>query len=177
MIKSHTKNASVLKEMTKYGFDRISEWTKKELAELQALSKEPICLELSNGDYIVATYKVIKLGTGLGWGIDDLLFTTKESAIFYASLMHLGKLEEARTLLAADARVAMLDEQKNFFRIRADQAHEQQDEFKIGLYSSRYTEVKNNLVSAKKELTKIINNAKYINALGKDYYEITRPAK
>ena len=176
MAKLHTQNESVLSKMTKYGFDRVSEWTKKELAELQSLSKTPICLELSNGDYIVATYKVIKI-VGIGWGIDDLLFTNKASAIFYAALTHLNKLEEARELLAADARVALLDEQKNFFRIRVDQAHEQQDEFKIGLYSSRYTEVKNNLVQAKKELNKLVEHAKYINALGKDYYEINRSTK
>lgn len=163
MIKSHTQKESVLDKMTKYGVDRVSEWTKKELAELQALSKEPICLELTNGDYIVATYKVVKLGAGLGWKVDDIMFTDKASAIFYATFLHLNKLEEARELKNADTRVAVLEDERSFFRTRLDQAHLQNDEFKIGLYTSRYTETKNNLVQAKKELNKLLSNAKYMN--------------
>lgn len=163
MIKSRIQNGSVLNRMTEYGFDRVSEWTKKELADLQALSKEPICLELSNGDYIVATYKITKLAPGLGWKVDDLLFTSKTSAIYYATMLHLCKMDEAHKLLTVDSRVAVLESEKSFFRTRLDQAHLQNDEFKIGLFTSRYIETKNNLVQAKKELSKIINIAKYIN--------------
>lgn len=147
--------------MSKYGFHRIAEWTKKELDELQSLSKEPICLALANGDYIVATHKVVKLAPGEGWRVEGLHFTSKSSAIFYVSLTHIGKLKEAKDILTADNRVATLESERAFFRNRLDQAHVQLDEFKIGLFSSRYAETKNNLVQARAELAKTIALAEH----------------
>jgi hypothetical protein len=158
------QSLSVIDKTTAYGYSRVSEWAKKELKELQTKSKEPICLELFNGDYIVATYKVTKIE--VGWQVEEHTFNDKRSAIFYASLLHLNKTEIARELQFVDAKVSVYETEKAFFRTKLDQAHLQNDEFRVGLFSSRFAETKNRLVQAKNELEKTLARAKYNMNLG-----------
>lgn len=143
-----------------YGFDKVTEWTKKELIELQKKSKLPICVSLQNGDYIVATYKVVKV-SNICYVVDNLEFTDKRSAIFYCSLMHLSKKADALELHRVDSTVSRYDYDKALFRIRLDAAHEANDTFKIDFYSSRFEEAKSNLRLAKQKLEEIIFKAKY----------------
>lgn len=151
-----------------YGLRRVSDWTKKELEELQRTSDTPIILPLQNGNYIVATNIVEKINTTC-WKVNDLEFVDKRSAIFYCALNHLKKYQEAAELFATDQKVSRYDLDKLVFRKRLDKAHIESDEFKIGLYSSRYEEAKRNLVGAKQELEKIITKTKYIQGLGNQY--------
>lgn len=162
-VKSPTQEKSD-KKVVEYGLQRVSEWTKKELAELQKTSKTPIAIELANGDYQVATFKVVKVST-LCWKVDELEFTDKRSAIFYCSLSHLQKYSEARELYALDGIVGKLDNDKSMFRVKLDRAHETGDQFKIDLFSSRYEDVKIRLHRAKQDLEKIITRAKYLQGI------------
>lgn len=165
MAKLHTskKLGKTIDAIESYGFRRVTEWTRKELLNIQKTSKMPICMALQNGDYLVATYKVEKISE-VCWKVNHLEFTDKRSAIFYCSLLHLGKVSEAKELYRIDNHVGQLDLDKSLFRVRLDSAHTTKDQFKIDLYSSRYEESKGKLRIAKQELENLIQLAKYINS-------------
>jgi hypothetical protein len=151
-----------------YGLQRVTEWTKKELEELQRTSETPIIVPLQNGNYIVATNIVEKINNTC-WKVNDLEFLDKRSAIFYCALNYLRKFQSAAELFATDQKASRYEMDKIVFRKRLDKAHIDGDEFKIGLYSSRYEEAKCNLVNAKQDLEKIITKTKYIQGLGNQY--------
>lgn len=155
------KSDKTLSSIEEYGFSRVNSWTRNELLALQKSSKLPICMPLQDGSYFVATFKVEKISE-VCWKVEKLEFTDKRSAIFYCALMHLGKILDAQDLYRVDLRVGQLDLDKALFRIRLDSAHNSQDQFKIGLFSSRYEESKGKLRFAKQELEEIIATAKYI---------------
>lgn len=164
MANSHiAKKLDKSKLIESYGLSRVTDWTKKELAEIQKNSKLPVCIALQNGDYMVATYKIVKV-SGILWTVDDLEFTDKRSAIFYCAMMHMAKATEAKELYSADVKVSRHESDKALFRVRLDSAHVANNQFKIDLYSSRYEEAKNSLKYAKQELEKIISKAKYNNS-------------
>ena len=148
ILKKSDKKLDVIEA---YGLHRVTEWTRNELLELQKKSKLPICMLLQNGDYLVATYKVEKV-SDICWRVEELEFTDKRSAIFYCSLMHLGRVDAAKELYRIDLYVGKLDLDKSIFRVRLDAAHAAKDQFKIDLYSSRYEETKGKLRLIKQEL-------------------------
>jgi len=143
---------------------RVSQWTKNELTNLQKNSKLPICIELQNGDYLVGTQKVEKISP-VCWKVGEVEFSEKRSAVFYCALTHLKQFKEARELRDMDWRVGKLDSDKAVFRIRLDNAHSANDQFKIDLYSSRFDDTKRRLAQAKQELEKIISQAKYLHGI------------
>ena len=159
-LHSPKRSDKAITDVVDYGISRITSWTKKELADLQKTSKLPICVALQNGDYLVATYKIVKQSDAR-WFVNELEFIDKRSAIFYCALMHVGKKPEARKLYELDQKVNRLDVDKTMFRTKLDDAHKTPNQFKIDLYSSRYTEIKQHLIHARRELEKRINSAKY----------------
>lgn len=154
------KSPTLKKPGTNSNLERVADWTKKELEELQRNTKLPICVPLQSGDYLVATYKVEKISS-VCWRVEELEFVDKRSAIFYCALMHLARVNDANELYEIDYKVGKLDLDKSAFRVRLDKAHESGDSFKIDLYSSRFDETKQKLVQAKQELEKSISRAKY----------------
>jgi len=148
------------KDIEAYSYQRVADWTKHELLNLQRNSRLPICVQLHNGDYLVSTYRVEKV-TDICWRVGEYDFADKRSAIFYCAMMHLNKYIEADNLRKFDRLVGKLDLDKSLFRVRLDAAYLNNDEFKIGLYSSRYDEARNHLKIAKKELENLLDFAKY----------------
>jgi hypothetical protein len=144
-----------------YGIDRITDWTHVELLALQKKSKVPVCIQLKNGDYLVATYRINKVSS-VCWEVNNLEFIDKRSAIFYCGLLHLNKYDDAKQLYKIDAEVGRLDLEKSLFRVRLDTAHMAKDQFKVDLYSSRFDNVKNRLKIAKKDLENAISYAEMI---------------
>ena len=165
-LSSKRKSDNVVKPVVEYGLQRVKDWAQKELTELQKTSKAPIVIELANGDYTVATFKVEKVSP-VCWRVGTLEFMDKRSAIFYCALSHLSKFSEARELCAIDAIVGKLDLDKAMFRVKLDRAHETNDQFKIDLFSSRYEDVKIRLIRARQDLEKLMQQYKYIQGLGK----------
>ena len=164
-LSSKRKSDKSINPVVEYGLQRVKEWAHKELTELQKTSKTPIVIELSNGDYSVATFKVEKVST-VCWRVGTLEFIDKRSAIFYCALSHLSQFSEARELCAIAAIVGKLDLDKAMFRIKLDRAHEAKDQFKIDLFSSRYEETKARLTHAKQDLEKLFTKYKYIQDMG-----------
>ena len=143
---------------------RISDWAKKELAELRN-SPNPICLQLTNGDFLVGTQKVHKVNDTC-WTVDNFEFRDKRCAIFYCALAHRSKFLEANSIRKLDTLVGKLEEDKLFFRYKLDKAHLLNDQFRIDLFGSRYDDSKKKLVQSKEQLEKIITQAKYLQVLG-----------
>jgi hypothetical protein len=156
-----TKKLDKITPVVEYGWQKVSDWTKQELQELQKNSKLPIITELVNGDYTVATYRIKKVSS-VCWEAAGFEFIDKRSAIFYCALKHIGRSNEAMALREADGIVGKLDMDKAVFRIKLDKAHIAGDQFKIDLFSSRFDEAKRQLSGAKQELEKIISRAKYL---------------
>lgn len=148
------------KSIETYGLTRVTDWTRKELLELQKNSKIPICVQLQNGNYFVATYTAVKV-SDICWKVGDIEFTNKRTAIFYCALLHLSKIIEANELHKIDAQIGQFELDKSIFRIKLDRAHAINDQFKIDVFSSRYEIVKSRLRAAKQELEKIISWTKY----------------
>jgi len=157
------KSAKDTAAVESYGFNRVNNWTKNEFLQVHKNSKIAICTLLQNGDYLVGTRKVEKI-SDICWKVDEYEFTDKRSAIFYCSMLHLGKTGLAQELYKIDLHVGQLDLDKSRFRVRLDDAHMSKDSFKIDLYSSRYEETKGKLSIVSQELEKIIAAAKYINS-------------
>jgi len=155
-----SSSAKKLKTNESARLKQVTDWTKNELAGLRQNSKIPICIQLQNGDYIVGTFKVEKVSSG--WNAGGFEFTDKRGAIFFCVLMHLNRFNDANEIHDADCQVSRLDLDKSAFRARLDNAHLENDQFKIDLYSSRYEDAKRKLVYAKQELEKVINKVKYI---------------
>lgn len=145
-----------------YGYRRVSDWTKKELAELQQ-QKSPICVELATGDYIVGKFTVQKV-TKTCWRVRTVEFSDKRCAIFYCVLLHLGNTTAAEELCDLDWKVSKLDLDKEIYRIRLDAAHLMDDQFKVALYGSRYEDAKDKLKTARLDLEKNLKRAKYLNS-------------
>ena len=149
--------------IVKYGLKRVTDWTRQELSELRS-SKAPICVALTNGDFLVATYLVKK--TAAGWQVNDLLFNDRRCAVFYCALTHLSKFNDADEMIEIDRKLYTLTFDKNLFRSRLDNAHLNRDQFRIDLFSSRFDESKAKLTQVKQDLEKTLLRAKYNNLLG-----------
>jgi hypothetical protein len=159
-LKIVNKSVNQLDAITNYGFDKVSTWTKRELYKLQHNSELPICIELQNGNYLVATYLIEKC-VGM-WQVNDLEFNNKSAAIYYCSLCHLARFMDAEQVYRLDRAIGNLEFDKMVFRDKLDAAHLLQDQFKIDLYSSRFDETKRKLAVIKQDFTKKMSQAKYI---------------
>lgn len=154
----------MLRKLGKLELRRVSEWAKKELHDLRKNSPEAICVALKGGNYTVGTYLVERQDKY--WLAAGHVFGSKKNAIFYCAFLHTKKYADADNLLQLDQRISALEADKELFRFRLDKAHVKQDEWEIGLYSSRYEVTKDRLKAVKHELEKILNCNKYLNTLG-----------
>lgn len=135
---------------------KISDWTSRELNTLRKESRIPVITKLPNGNYKVASYLVEKQGAE--WTADGKLFFDKKSAIFYCALLHVNNFVTANELQKLDSDVGRLEFDKIMYRVRLDKAHEENDQFKIDLYTSRYLESKMLYKTAKSQLDMAITH-------------------
>jgi hypothetical protein len=170
MVKSNTikKYDNLPDSISDYGYERVSEWTKRELAKLQEDSDLPLAVPLQNGGYMVATYKIDKISASC-WKVGNIEFTDKRTAIYHCALTHMRMYSEAEDLFEVDQRVNRYELDKTLFRQRLDNAHSVGDQFKIDLYSSRYENAKQQFSLSKQELEKILSKAKYNKIHGNQY--------
>ena len=157
------KSSTVIKPKTTEAdrFARLSTWTKGELAELQHTSNVPVCIHLANGDYTVGPFSV-KMVSSAAWQVGEAEFGNSRTAVFFCVAMYLRRKVDAAELLLIDEAISNLELEKLMFRERLNLAHLVADQFKIDLYSSRFTETKNKLQRAKRDLEKAINKIRYI---------------
>jgi len=114
----------------------------------------------------VGKYKVIKQNDRC-WtvfeGTDQIFdFFTRKDAIFYCIVLHKEDHKLAKEIRDNDKLLGQLEFDAILYRHRYKQAQEANDDWKIELYSNRYTETMTRIEQTKKQLKKSLDSAKYI---------------
>jgi hypothetical protein len=161
MAKSTTKNKS-----TSFDVEKIRRFTQDELARIaEAPSELPFCYQIGT-DVLVGRYRVVKVDDKC-WRVqehDQLLFDffNRKDAIFYCIALHKEKLQLAQDIRDCDSLLNRLEFDAALYRLRYKKAQETGDSWGEEFYSTRYQETQHRIETAKKEIKKNLDLAKYI---------------
>ena len=160
-VKSTTQN-----ELNKVDVEKIRRFTEAELAN-HSKGPLPFCYQLGADTLIVGKYKIAKI-TDKNWRITKdneqvFDFFLRKDAIFYCIALHKNKYDLAQEIQINDNLIGILEFDAVLYRYRYKQAQEKNDDWKITLYSNKYTETMLKIEESKKQLKKsivLINNIK-----------------
>ena len=161
MAKSTTKN-----ESTSFDVEKIRRFTQDELAKIaDAPSEMPFCYQVGT-DVLVGRYRVVKINDKC-WQVQDnnqILFDffNRKDAIFYCIALHKEKLQLAKDIRDCDSLLNRLEFDAALYRLRYKKAQETGDTWGEEFYSTRYQETQHRIETAKKEIKKNLDLAKYI---------------
>jgi hypothetical protein len=161
MAKSTTKN-----ESTSFDVEKIRRFTQDELARIaDAPSELPFCYQIGT-DVLVGRYRVVKVNDRC-WQVqehDQILFDffNRKDAIFYCIALHKEKLQLAQDIRDCDSLLNRLEFDAALYRLRYKKAQETGDSWGEEFYSTRYQETQHRIETAKKEIKKNLDLAKYI---------------
>jgi len=161
MAKSTTKNKS-----TSFDVEKIRRFTQDELARIaEAPSELPFCYQIGT-DVLVGRYRVVKIDDKC-WRVqehDQTLFDffNRKDAIFYCIALHKEKLQLAQDIRDCDSLLNRLEFDAALYRLRYKKAQETGDLWGEEFYSTRYQETQHRIETAKKEIKKNLDLAKYI---------------
>jgi hypothetical protein len=156
---SITKNA-----LTEIDVEKIRRFTDAELTK-HSKGPLPFCYQLGADTLIVGKYKIVKI-KDKNWRItknDEQVFDffNRKDAIFYCIALHKNKYELAQEVRVNDNLIGILEFDAILYRHRYKQAQGKNDDWKITLYSNKYTETMLKIEESKKQLKKtivLINN-------------------
>lgn len=176
--KSHTRKKSKFYE--KLGFTQqqvnqaaqvttqyLKAWTDRELRYLAINKNLPVCLPIGNHGFLIGRFKLEKIQDNC-WRVLDVNnhivndFTSKISAASYAFAEHLNYLVLAKNLLKADVAVSKLEIDQHHYQHTIKASLKKQDYFRADLAKLRYLDCSIQLQTARIELQKTINTAKYL---------------
>jgi len=161
MAKSTTK-----KESTSFDVEKIRRFTQDELARIaDAPSELPFCYQIGT-DVLVGRYRVVKINDKC-WQVQEhnqILFDffNRKDAIFYCIALHKEKLQLANDIRECDSLLNRLEFDAALYRLRYKKAQESGDTWGEEFYSTRYQETQHRIETAKKEIRKNLDLAKYI---------------
>jgi len=161
MAKSTTKNKS-----TSFDVEKIRRFTQDELTRIaDAPSELPFCYQIGT-DVLVGRYRVVKVDDKC-WRVqehDQVLFDffNRKDAIFYCIALHKEKLQLAQDIRDCDSLLNRLEFDAALYRLRYKKAQETGDLWGEEFYSTRYQETQHRIETAKKEIKKNLDLAKYI---------------
>jgi len=161
MAKSTTKNKSA-----SFDVEKIRRFTQDELARIaEAPSELPFCYQIGT-DVLVGRYRVVKIDDKC-WRVqehDQILFDffNRKDAIFYCIALHKEKLQLAQDIRNCDSLLNRLEFDAALYRLRYKKAQETGDLWGEEFYSTRYQETQHRIETAKKEIKKNLDLAKYI---------------
>jgi hypothetical protein len=161
MAKSTTKNKS-----TSFDVEKIRRFTQDELTRIaEAPSELPFCYQIGT-DVLVGRYRVVKVDDKC-WRVqehDQVLFDffNRKDAIFYCIALHKEKLQLAQDIRDCDSLLNRLEFDAALYRLRYKKAQETGDSWGEEFYSTRYQETQHRIETAKKEIKKNLDLAKYI---------------
>ena len=161
MAKSTTKN-----ESTSFDVEKIRRFTQDELARIaDAPSELPFCYQIGT-DVLVGRYRVVKVNDRC-WQVqehDQILFDffNRKDAIFYCIALHKEKRQLAQDIRDCDSLLNRLEFDASLYRLRYKKAQETGDSWGEEFYSTRYQETQHRIETAKKEIKKNLDLAKYI---------------
>jgi hypothetical protein len=161
MAKSTTK-----KESTSFDVEKIRRFTQDELARIADTPSElPFCYQIGT-DVLVGRYRVVKINDK-SWQVQEhnqILFDffNRKDAIFYCIALHKEKLQLAQDIRECDSLLNRLEFDASLYRLRYKKAQETGDSWGEEFYSTRYQETQHRIETAKKEIKKNLDLAKYI---------------
>jgi len=89
-------------------------------------------------------------------------FFNRKDAIFYCIALHKEKLQLAQDIRDCDSLLNRLEFDASLYRLRYKKAQETGDSWGEEFYSTRYQETQHRIETAKKEIRKNLDLAKYI---------------
>ena len=161
MAKFTTKN-----ESTSFDVEKIRRFTQDELARIaDAPSELPFCYQIGT-DVLVGRYRVVKINDK-SWQVQEhnqILFDffNRKDAIFYCIALHKEKRQLAQDIRDCDSLLNRLEFDAALYRLRYKKAQETGDSWGEEFYSTRYQETQHRIETAKKEIKKNLDLAKYI---------------
>lgn len=173
MVKSRTKrkskdNISVneLKAVAEAASEYVKYWTRH---EAHRLAKQELVLLPASWGLQVGKYAV--KDTTLGWRVEgpsgDIInnFTSKRSAVTWCIMYQANRFAVSERLLAQDIRLMKLSQDRTNYMYKQQQARKKHDYFSFDVASARLTEITGHLESAKIDLEKTLNSAKYLKGI------------
>ena len=161
MAKSTTKNAQA-----EFDVEKIQRFTQQELARLTDTPSElPVCYQLGT-DVLVGKYKILKINDRC-WRVMDCScqlfdFFNRKDAIYYCIALHKQQTQLAKDIQKCDSLLNRLEFDAALYRLRYKKAQESGDTWGEEFYSTRYQETQHRIETAKKEIKKNLDLAKYI---------------
>jgi hypothetical protein len=157
MAKSFIKNKSI-----EFNIEKIKSFAETELNKL-ADSELPFCYQIGIDTVIVGQKKVVRI-TNTCWRVFEQAqpifdFFSRKDAIFYCIAAHKRNFQLADDIKDNDALLGKLEYDAQICRHRYKQAHENNDQWKIDLYSNKYSRIVLDIQRTKKELLKSIKLA------------------
>jgi hypothetical protein len=153
---------NLIGETAKY----ISNWTQRELRNMSAVSKLPICWPLQSGGFVIGHDKILPKN-GYWHRLDrnnepKQVFSTKHSAIFYCLCSQINNDSLADKIVKYDSEVLRLSNDLTHYETSLNRAIKAKDSIKIDVWAARFDDTKLRLSIADKELKKTIKSAKYL---------------
>lgn len=157
MAKSFIKNKSI-----EFNIEKIKSFAETELNKL-ADSALPFCYQIGTDTVIVGRSKVVKIANTC-WRVFNqnqniFDFFNRKDAIFYCIASHKRNFQLADEIRDNDSLLGKLEFDAQICRYRYKQAHDSNDQWKIDLYSNKYSQIVIDIQRTKKELLKSIKLA------------------
>lgn len=144
----------------------IESWANKELKYLSYSVKSPICLPLGKNTWLAGHYKIVRnKKKQYNLYSDDTLinkFNNKQAAFMYASMDKLKKYDLAQRILNSDRLYGFLYEELLVLSIKQKRYIATSNNFKLLLIDAKLSDTKRKLISARQDLEKNLNYAKYV---------------
>lgn len=144
----------------------IGVWAKQEAERL--LKKEPIIIPTKNGFHVG---KFTVKNANHTWHVynvwDEFVnaFSSKQSAVSWCILEHIGRIIQSRKLMDQDAKVSKYTQDQTNYYHSKQQAIKRGDYFAVDLSEARLAKVQSMLEDAKNDLEKTLNSAKYLKGI------------
>jgi hypothetical protein len=168
MAQCNIENKITIDQAVKQAVKHVRTWTQQNLQQVidrHQKDKLPLIITLGKEGYLIGNYALRCIDNRwhmiYRYNDQELEFTRKNSAVFYAVCQQTGRGQTAQQILCQDQRIDRLQNELNFFRARIDRARKKSQN--IDLYVSRYQETQSQLLVAGNLLEKTLQMAKYIN--------------
>jgi hypothetical protein len=166
--KSHITNGQVVEAIVAVDLaaEYVKSWTKKETRKL--IKSEPLLIPTKWG---IQVGKYAVKSANYDWVVyndfNELLdtFTCKKSAVLYSLLYQTGRLNQALGLRRQDATLSKLVQDKTHYSYSRQRAIKRKDMFSVDVYDARLTDNAILLETAKIDLEKTLNQAKYLKGI------------
>lgn len=146
--------------------NQVKEFTYSELYEIITTSKDPLVYAVSDTEYVLSRYIVVK--TNDVWrvmthlGDVDHDFHNKNSAILYALMLMHNKINLSEKIARADTDVLHSKTEMDLYRIKLTAAGKGTDAFKQELFAAKFSNSRFKYIKAREDLEKTLRMAKYL---------------